>query len=148
VDHRTDPRRRAVRRRAAFALLAGGLLASGCHPAEPTGNTSSGYLITIENYTFIPQHLEVPPGATVLVLNLDPFEHWVLSSAAPETYLYGTVNGVGFDTGPVPANAASAFSIPGSAPVGTVVPYFCQIYEGAMLDAPDLTVVAPDGGTP
>ncbi|HUK65755.1 MAG TPA: hypothetical protein VLV17_02925 [Anaeromyxobacteraceae bacterium] len=128
------------------ALFAFSALASACHPEIATTGGASGYLITIENLAFTPQHLEAPPGATVLVLNLDPFEHWVRSEAAPESYVFGAVNGVSFDTGPF--ESATAFSIPQSAPIGTVVPYYCQIHEASMLDAPDLTVVAPDAGTP
>jgi len=146
VDHRTDARPRANRRRAALGLLAGGLLASGCHAASTTGDTASGYLITIENYTFIPQHLSVPPGAAVIVLNLDPFPHSVVSSTAANSFVPGSVNGISFNTGPFMDD--SAISIPADATVGTVVPYFCQIHEGAMLDQPDLTIVAPDAGTP
>jgi hypothetical protein len=126
-------------------LIALGLLSS-CTPVVGSNPPPSGYLITIENYTFIPQHLSLPPGAAVIVLNLDPFEHWVVSSTAADTYAPGSVNGISFNTGPFMDD--TAISIPAEAPVGTVVPYFCQIHQGAMLDQPDITIVAPDAGTP
>ena len=51
------------------------------------------------------------------------------------------MNGVGFDTGPF--LGTRSFTLPADAPVGTVVPYFCGMYRDAMLDAGDITVVAP-----
>jgi plastocyanin len=126
-------------------LVALGLL-SGCNAAVGPSPPPSGYLITIQNYTFTPQHLSLPPGAAVIVLNLDPFQHSVVSSTAEGSYIPGSVNGIAFNTGPFMNDAA--ISIPADAKVGTVVPYFCQIHEGAMLDQPDITIVAPDAGTP
>ena len=104
-------------------------------------NGPGSFVLTIQDYTFDPQHLEVPPGATIVVLNHDHFAHTVTSAAAAGTYVYGEVNGVGFDTGPF--RGTRTVTIPPAAPVGTVVPYFCAEYRDAMLDAPDITIVTP-----
>jgi plastocyanin len=105
-------------------------------------NSPAVFIITIQNFRFTPEHLAVTPGAAVLVRNMDDAAHSVTSAAAPGTYVFGGVNGVEFDTGPF-HKGDRTFTVPATAPVGTVVPYFCIVSRNAMLDAADVTIVAP-----
>jgi plastocyanin len=128
--------------RVAAGLAALALAVAGCGSGG-TPTPSSGYVIIIVGDRFSPQHLQAPAGATVVVLNQDAHPHTATSAAAPGTYTRGEVAGVGFDTGLIEAGVSGQFTIPASAPVGTVVPYFDAILQGAMLNQADLTVTAP-----
>jgi plastocyanin len=117
------------------------LLAAACaQPPTQASYPPGTFLLRIRNYTFDPQHLTVTPGATIVVVNDDPFDHTVTSEAAPGSFAPGAVNGVSFDTGPF--QGARQIDIPADAPVGTVVPYFCEMHGAAMTDAPDITIAA------
>ena len=123
------------------AALALALVACGGEGARPP---DSPYVITVQANAFAPARLEVPPGAVVLVLNRDPWLHSVTSEAAPGALAFGTVAGVGFDTGPFAEQ--QAFTVPAGAPPGTVVPWFCTQLREAMRNEGELVVVAPPGG--
>ena len=130
-------------RRVAAATLTVTALAS-CSGAGATALPSTPYVITILNYTFDPADLSAPPGATVLVKNLDDVDHWLQSSAAPGQYVHAAVGGLDLDL-LVPARDERVFSVPADAVVGTVVPYFCFYSRGAMLNQGTITIAAPAG---
>ena len=133
-------------RRVAAATLTVTALAS-CSGAGATANVllpSTPYVITILNYTFDPADLSAPPGATVLVKNLDDVDHWLSSSAAPGQFVHAAVGGLDLDL-LVPARDERVFSVPADAVVGTVVPYFCFYSRGAMLNQGTITIAAPAG---
>ncbi len=119
------------------ALIAAAALACGSSGRDqPLGQ----YVLTIQANVFTPARLEVPPGATVVVLNRDPRLHTVTSEAVAGSFTYGEVGGVGFDTGPVAEHGA--FGVPASAEPGTVVPFFDR-QLGAAVEEGELVVVAP-----
>ncbi|HET8538992.1 MAG TPA: hypothetical protein VFL83_03870 [Anaeromyxobacter sp.] len=128
----------ATARRAALpaAAVAATTAAATDAPATP-------YAIVIAGHTFAPASLEVPPGATVAVRNLDSAPHSVTSERAPGAFEPGAVAGVSFDTGTFGAGER-AFTIPAGAAPGTVIPYYCATHRGAMR-TPDgeLRIVAP-----
>jgi plastocyanin len=107
---------------------------------------------------FRPASLEVAPGAVVTVRNLDGMAHSVTSQASPGAFVAGGVAGVSFDTGPFISTAT--FTIPASAAVGTVIPFYCSTHLGLMTTpngeirvaatstpAPQTTPDPPDPGT-
>jgi len=102
------------------------------------GGGGSQYAITISNFTFSPQNLTVPAGATVTVTNMDSAPHSVTSESAPGMYVAGAVNGVSFDTGIFSDTAT--FTIPAGAPSGTVVPYFCIVHKAGMRNQGQITI--------
>jgi plastocyanin len=102
------------------------------------GSTSTGgtggaatHTITIHNFAYSPSNLNVPPGATVTVVNQDTAPHSVTSESAMNDYTPGAVNGVSFDTGSF-ASGTRTFTIPASASAGTVVPYYCSVHLSSM----------------
>jgi plastocyanin len=131
-------------------------LAIGCGGSSTPGATlPPGYYITISGMAFRPLNLDVPPGATVTVLNRDTsMLHSVTSQAAAGAYVPGGVGGVSFDTGAIPAGQAT-FTVPAAAAEGTVVPYYCSTH-GSMMVTPNGTITvraaaqpeAPAGGPP
>jgi len=131
-------------------------LAVGCGGSSTPGTTlPPGYYITISGMAFRPLNLDVPPGATVTVLNRDTsMLHSVTSQAAAGAYVPGGVGGVSFDTGAIPAGQAT-FTVPAAAAEGTVVPYYCSTH-GSMMVTPNGTITvraaaqpeAPAGGPP
>lgn len=76
----------------------GGSSTDGTPPTAPTGtptvNPSGSKVITIQGMAFSPLRLEVAPGATVTVRNLDDMVHSVTSESAPGTFRPGAANGV------------------------------------------------------
>jgi hypothetical protein len=120
----------------AVASLACGKTAMTILPPADTGQ-----LITIRNFEFLPQSLPVIAGSAVLIRNEDPFIHTVTSESAPGNYTPGAVNGVEFDTGAF--TGTRTISIPGSAPVGTRIPYYCALHGATMVNQGELVVVAP-----
>lgn len=126
---------------AALATLA--LLAAqvGCSP--PTSPVhGQAYVVQIQNDTFVPTRLEVPPGATILFMNRDPWLHWAASEAVAGSFTVGAVNGVQFDTGPFPRGEYPV-ALAADAPVGTVVPYFDRLLGSGMTNRPEIAIVAP-----
>lgn len=96
-------------------------------------------VITIQNFRFSPDNLEVAPGATVTVTNMDSAEHSVTSQAKEGDFTKGAVNGVSFDTGEF-ASGSRTFTIPANAPSGTVVPYFCTEHKSGMANTGRITI--------
>ena len=133
-----------TRRVAAAALTVTALASCGAGATANVLLPSTPYVITILNYTFDPADLSAPPGATVLVKNLDNVDHWLSSSAAPGQYVHAAVGGLDLDL-LVPARDERVFSVPADAVVGTVVPYFCRLSQGAMVNQGTITIAAPAG---
>lgn len=114
---------------AAILLACGGSSSDG-----PSGQTSNGntpqFLIEIRGMAFSPQQLQVSPGATVTVRNLDSMAHSVTSEAAENDFTPGGVAGVTFDTGVF--TGERTFTIPADAAEGTVIPFYCSTHRGSM----------------
>lgn len=128
--------------RTLIGLVASGLLALGSCGLEgpnPLNQGSGANVITISNFSFSPQNLDVAPGDTVTVKNLDPDPHSVTSQARPRAFVSGSVNGVAFDTGQFSAGTRT-FAIPSGAPHGTIVPYFCSVHTNAMANDAQITI--------
>lgn len=96
--------------------------------------------IAISNYQYSPANLLVKPGTTVTVSNQDPMQHSLTSQNVMNAFRVGAVDGVQFDTGPFSGNAT--FTIPATATVGTVIPYFCTVHLATMGQG-QITIVAP-----
>jgi plastocyanin len=138
-------------RRSPFALpfIAIGLaVASGCggmmnnsNPGAVSANSAPD-LITISGMAFTPAHLQVTPGATVTVRNMDSMAHSVTSEAAMNAFRPGAMAGVSFDTGPFMGEMT--FTIPMTAAVGTVIPFFSTT-DTSMMMTPngEIEIVAP-----
>ena len=122
--------------------LASLLILTACG-GDRSANAPAGQVpaLRIVNYTYLPQRLEVTPGTTIVILNEDQVQHSVTSTSTAGVFTYGTVNGLGFDTGPF--TGTWTIAIPPTTPVGTVVPYFCELHAGAMLNQGEIAVVAP-----
>ncbi len=133
------------------AVFFGALFVLGCggggpsYP-PPTGGGGGGggdggtnqAVIMISNFTFIPGNLTVSAGATVTVQNEDSVPHSVTSESTPGSFTPGGVSGVSFDTGPFTGTAT--FTIPSTAPSGTIIPYYCSVHRGAMKNSPTITI--------
>jgi len=131
----------------ALAAACGGTSPSGGPPAAPAGGASTpSYVVTIENLAYSPTDLSVPPGATVTVVNADGMLHSVTSESAPGAFRPGAVGGVAFDTGEF-ASGSRSFTIPASAPGGTVIPYFCTFHRAAM-STPNGTLTVTNNAAP
>lgn len=98
---------------------------------SPTTPATSGPTITIQGMRFSPTTLQVAPGAVVTVRNLDGMAHSVTSQATPGAFVAGGVAGIAFDTGAFVGTAS--FTIPATAAVGTVIPFFCSTHSGLMV---------------
>jgi plastocyanin len=101
---------------------------SGPAPGTPS---ASGSAITISGLRFSPLDLSVTPGATITVTNNDGMPHSVTSEATPGAYVRGAVGGVSFDTGEF-SSGQRTIQIPASAPIGTVIPFYCTSHRGTM----------------
>ncbi len=130
-----------------LVAVAFGLGAVGCGGSSnsPSGSNPSGYQITISNLSYSPLNLNVPPGATVNVVNNDSMAHSVTSEAAQNDFTPGTpVQGVSFDTGAF--TGQKSFTIPSSAPDGSVIPYYCSVHKGTMR-TPNGTITVDSSAT-
>ncbi len=108
-----------------------GLFLAACGSTPSAANSGNTFLIVISSLSYIRQDLTVPPGATIVVLNEDPMPHSVTSEASADAFTPGAVAGVSFDAS-VPSNSQTSFEIPSTAPVGTVVPFYCSVHKNAM----------------
>ncbi len=72
------------------------------------------------------------PGGTVTVHNNDSVPHSMTSESAMGNFTLGAVDGVTFDTGIIPAGGSASFTIPATAPSGTMIPFFCKVHTSAM----------------
>jgi plastocyanin len=86
--------------------------------------------------------MSVTPGTTITVVNQDSMTHSVTSQVATGDLTPGAVNGISFDTGAFLGTVT--FTIPSSATVGTVIPYYCAVHLLMMgMNQGQITVVAP-----
>jgi plastocyanin len=97
-------------------------------------NGAPAHLITISGMTFMPARLQVTPGSTVTVRNMDSTAHSVTSEAAMNAFRPGTMGGVSFDTGPFMGEMS--FTISPAAAAGMVVPYFSTV-DTSMMATPN-----------
>ncbi len=107
----------------------------------PTNPQPTGFFITISGMRFSPQNLDVPPGATVTVINQDSSSigpHSATSESQQRSFTSGAVAGISFDTKPF--TGQTTFTIPSTAAEGTVVPYFCTVHTSTMANNPDPTI--------
>ena len=124
----------------ALASACGGTMGSG---GSVAANDTPADLITISGMAFSPTQLQVTPGATVTVRNMDSMAHSVTSEAAMNAFTPGAMAGVGFDTGPFMGEAT--FTIPSSASAGTVIPFFSTVDASNMLTPNgEIEIVAGD----
>ena len=100
--------------------------------ATPTTATATATNIAIQNFAYVPSNVIVQPGATITVHNMDSVGHTLTSEAAMGNFTPGGVAGVSFDTGTIAPNGTATFTIPSSAPAGTVIPFFCRIHLSGM----------------
>ncbi len=109
------------------------LLAAACGGSTGGGGSSmpKGFYISITNMAFSPVNLDVPPGATVTVVNNDATTHSVTSETAANAFTPGAVSGVTFDTGTF--TGQKSFAIPATAAEGTVIPYYCRVHTSTMM---------------
>lgn len=135
------------------ALVAAGLLIAACGGDDdddggpsPAPSPPSEAVLTIQNLTFSPANLAVRPGQTVRVRNLDAMTHSVTSQTEPNTFVPGAVAGVSFDTGNF--TGETTFVLSPSAPVGTLISYFCRTHPGSMANTGVITVRASGDNTP
>jgi plastocyanin len=121
-----------------LVLPAACLLLLACGGGSSSVADPPQYLITISGMAFSPQDLTVPPGATVTVQNEDGSGHSVTSESSPAAYTPGDVDDVSFDTGVF--TGTRAFTIPGTATPGTVIPYYCRVFTSMMANAAQITI--------
>jgi plastocyanin len=116
------------------------LVACGSSSNDNGGGGGGGgeAVITISNFTFSPENLEVAPGTTVRVVNNDSAPHSVTSQATEGAFTPGAVSGVSFDTGAF--TGERTFTVSASAPSGTVVPYYCTVHTSGMRNSARITV--------
>ena len=122
----------------AFAL-------AGCGGAGATADAtgpSTPYVITVSNYAEDPANLGAPAGVTVLIQNLDDFDHWFSSSAAPGVYVHSPAGGANLDLY-LPAGTVTPLELPAGLAAGAVIPYFCRLHRAAERTAGRITILAP-----
>lgn len=124
---------------------------SGGSPGgSPAANPDDSYVLTIQGNAFSPLRLEVPPGASVTVRNLDDMVHSVTSESTPGSFRPGAANGISFDTGLFAGERTLA--IPANAPVGATVSYYCASHLQTMVtptgEIAIVTAPANAGGAP
>jgi plastocyanin len=133
--------------RLAILLIAFSAATSGCNSgggsdggttggtttAGTTGGTTGGYTVTISSYTFAPDPIVVPAGATITFKNMDSMVHTATSEAAAGNYVKDQVDGgFTFDTTSINVGASAMVTVPSTIASGTVQPYFCTNHKSAM----------------
>ena len=125
------------------ALAIAAVFAVGCStettPGPDGGVPGGGVVVTIGGMAFTPLDFTVDAGTQITLRNTDTTVHTMTSEAADFDYAPAAVAGVSFDV-QVPAATSSSggipgeasFQIPGTAPSGTVIPYYCSIHKGSM----------------
>lgn len=116
----------------------GGVSGGGGSGGGPADAGSAASTITIRGYAYSPTNLTVAPGTTITVVNLDSVSHSVTSESAAGQFTPGAVNGVSFDTGLF--TGQHAFTVPNSAPSGTVIPYYCTSHKSMMATRGQITI--------
>lgn len=124
----------------------GGTSTDGTPDGTPAANPGGSSVITIQGNAFSPLRLEVTPGATVTVRNLDDMVHSVTSESAPGTFRPGAASGVSFDTGLF--TGVRTFTIPANAPVGASVPYYCSSHQQTMVTPTGEIAIVATPATP
>ena len=122
-----------------FGIVALAACSSGSSPGGTTTGGTGGYTVTISNYTFSPDPIVVPAGATITVKNEDATSaHTATSEASAGSYAPGQAspNGFTFDTGNIDGGTMATISVPASVPSGTRQPYYCGLHQG-MMNNPD-----------
>jgi len=108
--------------------------------SSSTSDAGGQLTITISGFTFSPNPITVPAGATVTIINSDTTAHTATSEAAAASYTVGTApNGFSFNAS-LGAGATGTISVPAGLASGTVQPYFCSIHK-AMMQDPNPTIV-------
>ena len=125
-----------------FLAMCCAVFAVGCGSNDgstppPGGNPDSGSpnvapSIRISSFAFSPLDFTVDAGTTIQVKNNDSTAHTVTSETADGDFSPGGVNGVSFDTGSISGGGSASITIPGNAPSGTVIPYYCAIHKSMM----------------
>lgn len=88
--------------------------------------------VLIQNFQYMPAQFTVAPGASIVVHNTDTMAHSMTSESAVDAVVLGAVNGVQFDTGPIPPGGNATITIPANAPHGTMIPFFCTVHLKGM----------------
>ena len=88
--------------------------------------------IVIQDFVYLPDNLVVAPGTTVHVLNRDLETHSATSESKLGNFTLGAVGGIEFDTGVIEPGGSGTFSVPPTASLGTVIPYFCTVHKSSM----------------
>jgi plastocyanin len=110
-------------------------VASACSSGSTSdgGGTTGGYTVTISQYTFSPDPIDVPAGATITFKNMDTLSHTATSEADAGVYDGGQApGGFTFDTALIPGGATATLTVPASIAAGTVQPYFCNVHTSMM----------------
>ncbi len=94
--------------------------------------SATAALVTIQSFMYSPLNFTVTPGESVTVQNNDSVPHSLTSESAMNNFALGAVNGVTFDTGIIPAGGSASFTIPATAPHGTMIMFFCKVHTSAM----------------
>jgi plastocyanin len=123
------------------ATTGSGATSGGSSGGSSSGGTTGGamYTVTISNYTFSPDPITVPAGATIVFNNTDAFNHSATSQAAAGNYTNAAApGGWSFDVVPHPGMSAS-ITVPSGIATGTVQPYFCGFHT-SMMHPPSPTI--------
>lgn len=92
------------------------------------GPTDGDALLTIADFDYMPNNLQVEPGETVRVRNLDTAAHSATSSPSSADLMPGAVENVGFDTGEF-VMGEREFTVPADAAPGTFVTFYCTVHR-------------------
>src|SRR5690242_8529523 len=92
-------------------------------PATPPG-LKSPVLLSLVTVCAVPSRF----FTVITVKNLDGTAHTVTSESNTGDFSPGGVAGVSFDTGNLPGGQTTSVTIPGTAPSGTVIPYYCVVH--------------------
>lgn len=124
----------------AFSICFAACTSSNTGASEPSTGGASGldaanpgpYTIVIEQFAYVPARLDIPAGETLWIVNRDVEKHSVTSETKAGDFVAGAVGGVQFDSGMVNPDATASLTLSASAPVGTVIPYFCTVHKSTM----------------
>ena len=98
------------------------LVLTACGPTE--GDT----ILSIADFDYTPNNLQVEPGERVRVRNLDTAAHSATSSPSSADLVPGSVENVGFDTGEF-VMGEREFTLPADAVPGTIVTFYCTVHR-------------------
>lgn len=124
-----------------MTLLAAASVALACGTSKGPSQGAAAPVLIIAGFSVTPARVTVPPGGTIIVFNDDVVKHTITSSASAGSGVPGPVNGVSIATPPFLREWT--IPIPADAPVGTVIPYFCEIHPDAPLERGEIDIVPP-----